>query len=86
MPRANGLQDRYVWDVQDVGDFMSQEKKDECARDPVCAMDVLKKDCPFRLWLENQEFFFCTKECLDAFSREPKRFLDGMPGRMTFFR
>ena len=50
------------------GGFESSERID-----PVCGMTV-KKDSPHKLEHEGKEYFFCSRECRDKFSKEPMRY------------
>jgi Cu+-exporting ATPase len=46
------------------------------ATDPVCGMSV-EPNTPLRVSMDGREFLFCSSHCLDAFQREPERFVRG---------
>ena len=37
------------------------------AMDPVCGMVVEAKDCPYALTWSDQQYFFCSRQCLNSF-------------------
>jgi len=46
-------------------------------KDPVCGMDVDPKRAEYKLTYQGQEYYFCSKACMEEFSRDPKRYLSG---------
>lgn len=42
--------------------------------DRVCGMEV-SKDKAIKLEHEGKEYYFCNKKCIEAFKKEPKKYL-----------
>jgi len=43
--------------------------------DPVCGMEVTQKKPPTSTFGE-QQYFFCSRECKDAFEKDPEHYLE----------
>ncbi|HEU4537043.1 MAG TPA: YHS domain-containing protein [Polyangiaceae bacterium] len=42
--------------------------------DPVCGKAVDAHEHPLQVTYDAQDFFFCSRECLQSFEREPQKF------------
>ncbi len=49
---------------------------DTIAIDPVCGMEVKTETAEFTTTYQNKKYYFCNKGCLDAFVKEPDKFLN----------
>ena len=47
------------------------------ATDPVCGMSVDTEKAEFRFDYKDTTYYFCSKHCLDKFSRKPEEYLSG---------
>ncbi|PWR71499.1 heavy metal translocating P-type ATPase [Methanospirillum lacunae] len=52
-----------------------QTLSEDTAIDPVCGMEVKMANAQFKTTYQNKNFYFCSKGCLDAFKKEPEKFL-----------
>ena len=46
-------------------------------KDPVCGMDVDPKKAEYKLTYRGQEYYFCSRACMEEFSKDPQRYLSG---------
>ncbi len=53
------------------------------ATDPVCQMQVEEKDAAAIYDYKGKTFYFCGEMCLDRFSKDPARFVDGQSQSLT---
>jgi len=44
-------------------------------KDPVCGMDVDPKKTKYKLMYQGQEYYFCSRVCMEEFSKDPQRYL-----------
>lgn len=44
-------------------------------KDLVCGMQVDEKHPPARTTYKGKEYFFCCKQCLEAFEKDPEKYL-----------
>ncbi len=44
-------------------------------KDPVCGMDVDPEKAEYKLTYEGQEYYFCSRACMEEFSKDPQRYL-----------
>jgi Cu+-exporting ATPase len=49
------------------------------ATDPVCGMSVDTEKAEFRFDYNGTTYYFCSKHCLDKFSKKPEQYLSGKP-------
>lgn len=45
-------------------------------RDPVCGMEVDTEQAEWWMEYNGQTYYFCSQACLEAFARDPERYLD----------
>ncbi len=48
-------------------------------KDPVCGMEVDPEKAPYRLEHGDRTYYFCSKHCMDEFSKNPEKYLLGGP-------
>lgn len=65
---------KYTPPIRMSGISLSPEKE-KVSADPVCGMEVEIKNARFMATYENKIYYFCSKGCLDAFEKEPQKFL-----------
>lgn len=53
---------------------MTTEKRDKI-KDPVCGMELERKDAEATHEYRDRRFFFCSEECRQKFAAEPGRFI-----------
>ena len=41
--------------------------------DPVCKMEVKKKEAKFSVDFDDQKYYFCSQNCRDKFNTDPKK-------------
>jgi len=51
------------------------------AIDPVCGMRVDEKKAEFKLEYKGKVYYFCSKHCLEEFSRNPEKYVKGGAAR-----
>ena len=51
-------------------------KKVCMAKDPVCGMTVDFEQTPYKISYKNQQYFFCSQNCLESFKQKPDKYLD----------
>ncbi len=44
-------------------------------KDPVCGMNVDPEKAPFKFGYQNQQYFFCSRKCLESFKQNPDKYL-----------
>jgi Cu+-exporting ATPase len=45
------------------------------AKDPVCGMTLDPGQTPYKFSYQNQQYFFCSQDCLDSFKQNPDKYL-----------
>lgn len=43
--------------------------------DPVCRMKINKKEAQYSSDYKDEKYYFCSKNCLDNFSKEPEKYI-----------
>ena len=51
--------------------------------DPVCGMHVDPQTAPAQTTYQGTTYYFCNPSCLDKFSADPKKYLNGKPEPMS---
>lgn len=41
--------------------------------DPICGMEINKKEAKFSSQLDRKTYYFCSQNCKDKFDKEPKQ-------------
>ncbi|MDT7903040.1 MAG: YHS domain-containing protein [Caldivirga sp.] len=49
--------------------------------DPVCGMEV-GEDTAFKTLYKGKVYYFCSRQCKEAFDKDPERYLKGGPRGM----
>ncbi|RLE54496.1 MAG: YHS domain-containing protein [Candidatus Methanomethylicota archaeon] len=45
------------------------------AKDPVCGMKVDETTAKYKVEYMGKTYYFCAKDCLEAFMREPEKYV-----------
>lgn len=58
-----------------MGCFNLNDREVLMVKDPVCGMQIASEEASFKFDYQNQQYFFCSQNCLESFKLNPHRYL-----------
>ena len=57
------------------------QENQQAAHDPVCGMGVDASETDLQYEYDGNNYFFCSRSCLEKFKKNPEQYLDGEKAR-----